>query len=481
MARRQPAGTASSATTMTDTLVDDDDDDKAPASSQRHPDARTLDALVPGLCDGALPFLTLAALWTLWTLVLPLALLLPLSYQYHDDGTVWGVRAAMVAMIVTGVVYLAYQLSPLVFGPHTRYTAPPAHGPLASTTTEPRPAYQITVKRVVAIVNPYGGGGRNRRRWEREALPMFRASNVTVDIHYTNHSNHANELCRTLSLTGYDCLVVVGGDGTFHECVNGLLTRGDKKMLPMALVPGGTGNAFATDLGSLDWKVCVDRVIDGTVCYIDVNHVTTTNKHCRYPLNLYSIEVICWGLVGDVAVQSEARWMRVFGLKRYDLCGVWGILKGFRQRLRIQVYDSYDRERIVVETSNECVTAYINNTQYFAKLLRAAPSAVLDDGKFDLLFLEQASRVEMLSLFTIIGRGSHTQAPSVKYHQASKVRLTPLTRDDDSGGASVGVLNIDGENFPYEGTIQVECLHKRLPILADSSWRGRAVPGLKEV
>ena len=53
----------------------------------------------------------------------------------------------------------------------------------------------------------------------------------------------------TLDLTQHSALVAVGGDGTVHEVVNGMLARGDGMMLPVAVIPNGSGNTVSHTLG----------------------------------------------------------------------------------------------------------------------------------------------------------------------------------------------------------------------------------------
>jgi len=52
-----------------------------------------------------------------------------------------------------------------------------------------------------------------------------------------------------IDLRNYDAMVAVGGDGTLHEVVNGLLQRQDGQKLPIAFVPNGSGNDTCHTLG----------------------------------------------------------------------------------------------------------------------------------------------------------------------------------------------------------------------------------------
>ena len=131
-----------------------------------------------------------------------------------------------------------------------------------------------------------------------------------------------------------------------------------------------------------------------------------------------------------------------------------------------------DGEEDEQQLGGALVTAYITNTQYFGKNLRAAPRALLDDGLFDLLLLPSASRSLLLALFLLLPAGAFTGVTGVRYVQASSVVLRPHRRH--------GVLNVDGENVEYDGPFSIQCKRKLLPLLMDKEWRGRNVPGLKE-
>lgn len=64
-------------------------------------------------------------------------------------------------------------------------------------------------------------------------------------------------------------LVAVGGDGSFHEVVNGMLARPDKKKIPIGLVPNGSGNDTTTSLGVMNVEDALNNIVNAEVTEID--------------------------------------------------------------------------------------------------------------------------------------------------------------------------------------------------------------------
>jgi len=98
--------------------------------------------------------------------------------------------------------------------------------------------------RPLFIVNPAAGGGRGRRAQARiSALPGRNA-----ELAVTRRPGDAEVLATEGAAAGFDPIVAVGGDGTVHEVVNGLLAGGATPPR-LAMVPIGTGNDFARSVG----------------------------------------------------------------------------------------------------------------------------------------------------------------------------------------------------------------------------------------
>lgn len=104
------------------------------------------------------------------------------------------------------------------------------------------------IRRVLMIVNPVAGN--RRRSLLRRVVDRLERAGVEIDLRETAQRGDAERLARELAPQGYDVVVAAGGDGTIGEVVNGL--GGEHRAAavpPLAIVPLGTANVFAAEIG----------------------------------------------------------------------------------------------------------------------------------------------------------------------------------------------------------------------------------------
>jgi diacylglycerol kinase family enzyme len=101
--------------------------------------------------------------------------------------------------------------------------------------------------RALLVVNPRATATTASTR---NVLISALASDLKLDVAETRHRGHATELARQAALDGFELVVVLGGDGTINEVVNGLLADGPGPDVPaLAVVSGGSTNVFPRALG----------------------------------------------------------------------------------------------------------------------------------------------------------------------------------------------------------------------------------------
>jgi diacylglycerol kinase family enzyme len=83
----------------------------------------------------------------------------------------------------------------------------------------------------------------------RDVMVSALRSVLELDVETTTHRGHAGELARRAAADGTEVLVTLGGDGTVHEVVNGLLQEPSRRLPVLATIPGGSANVFARACG----------------------------------------------------------------------------------------------------------------------------------------------------------------------------------------------------------------------------------------
>ncbi|GJJ68488.1 sphingosine kinase [Entomortierella parvispora] len=173
-------------------------------------------------------------------------------------------------------------------------------------------------RRLLLIVNPNGGVGLAKKTSDTVIKPMMRLSGLTFKEQYTEYGKHAVDIAHKVDLDQVDALIVVSGDGVLHEVVNGLLTRPDwerARRLPVGIIPAGSGNAFATSVGTKSPYVATLAAIRGTTAKLDIFSLSQLDRPRIYSMLLFS-----WGMMADADIESDKyRWL---GPLRFDIAGV---------------------------------------------------------------------------------------------------------------------------------------------------------------
>lgn len=99
----------------------------------------------------------------------------------------------------------------------------------------------------------------------------MKENKISYEFFESEYQNHALELAKSvIDLNKYSCITAVGGDGTLHEVINGMLRRQDKIKIPLLLVPNGTGNDLCGSIKIDNIKTALNDLVKGKTMNIDV-------------------------------------------------------------------------------------------------------------------------------------------------------------------------------------------------------------------
>ena len=294
--------------------------------------------------------------------------------------------------------------------------------------------------RVKLIFNPCADRGRSS---DLEAtVQHIIDKHDGADWSTTEYSGHATELAERAAQDGFDVVVAIGGDGTVHEVVNGLMRVPEDQRPLLGSVPIGSGNDFSSNVGAPEEiEAALERVFNGETKTIDIGLVTDGSGRSEYWNNTIGI-----GFDAAVTVYSY-QITRLQGFTMY----LWAVIK------TIILHHHAPRMKIVTdqEEIDEKVLMFVAcNGPREGGGFFVAPDAIFDDGLFHYAMIKNVSRPMMFRLIPEVMNGTHGRFKQVRMGHFRELELKseePVT------------IHLDGEVFAGLDSTVTELQLKVLP------------------
>ena len=291
---------------------------------------------------------------------------------------------------------------------------------------------------MVLICNSRSGRGGVGR-----SLPEVRARleerGLDYEVRYTDGRGHATELAREALGQGFRFLVAVGGDGTIHEVVNGMIA-GDRAVNPdavLGVVAAGTGSDFIKTFG-LPSTIPAHAVahLDGGESFpIDIGKITYV--HDGGPVTRYFANIAEVGL-GAAAVARAEKLPRWLGPMMYFVAFWLAVRKHRTARVTVDLVDRSYEGRM-----NNLVVA---NGQFFGGGMKVAPKAVPTDGLLDVQ-IEHARKKDAIALMPKIYKGQHVPHPDILEAKRARISIEadyplPIEADGEVLGVTPATFEV---------------------------------------
>lgn len=277
------------------------------------------------------------------------------------------------------------------------------------------------------IANPVAGGGAGHAKL-RELLGILKTKKINFETFTTQNPGHATELGAQIKDADFDCLLVLGGDGTISEAAKGFYGA----EIPVATIPCGSGNDLAGTLGiPRDLNKAVDILLKPEFVTIDL---------FRDQGELYAETIGC-GFVADV-VSAVCRLSRIFHGPVAYFAGVLETMSKFKASHYTIKIDDWEWE-------GDASLVIINNTWRVGGGMKMTPDAVIDDGLLDMAILTSTSRLTLLTLLPKVYSGAHVNSPHILIKRGRNFQVRSereLIKTAD--GEIIGTLPIDVNILP---------------------------------
>lgn len=266
----------------------------------------------------------------------------------------------------------------------------------------------------------------------RELAPELKKRRVSFSAHMTEHRRHAEQIAADLTSDGEEhTLVVLGGDGTVNEVVNGIL---DPELVTLGYIPIGSSNDFARGLGiPKDPKKAMETILAGAgVQYIDIGILTRAGRTRKFAVSA--------GIGFDAAVCHEvcvSRWkilLNRLGLGKlsYAVVALHRLTCDKPVKMTVEVPD---RKTL---TFQKTYFAAFMNLQYEGGGFRFCPHARPGDGLLDVIVVHDLPKWKLLALLPTAFPGKHTGFRGITILHCPEVhvktqRVLPLHTDGEPG------------------------------------------------
>ena len=301
------------------------------------------------------------------------------------------------------------------------------------------------MKRVKLIFNPHADRGR---AWDvASSLQAIIAGREEFDWASTEFPGHATALARQAALDGFQVVAALGGDGTVHEVVNGLMSVPTEDRPLLAAVPIGSGNDFCHNVGvPAGHEQAMQLILRGEARPIDVGRITDGSGRTEYWDNTLGI-----GFDATVTIYSY-QITRLQGFVMYLSAVIQTILR------------NHDAPHMHIETDQESIDepmlmVTVCNGPREGGGFQVAPGARPDDGVFNYAMIGKVSRAMMFRLIPEVMNGTHGRFRQVRLGQCRRLQLTserPVTIHTDGevfAGFTSQVTQLNVEILP--GALQV--------------------------
>ncbi|MGH7655582.1 MAG: diacylglycerol/lipid kinase family protein [Gemmatimonadaceae bacterium] len=354
------------------------------------------------------------------------------------------------------------------------------------------------MKRTTACLVVHPRSGKNLTR-VADVVSVLARAGWTTDVVVKESKGQTMELAARAAEAGYDYVIAYGGDGTVNHVVNGVMAFAGRRSAAVGVIPGGTANVWAAEVGIPSDPVRAARVlVESVVRRVDVGHVgvesltldAESSAHDRLAASAPGARrhfLLMAGLGVDATLMSRTpqALKHKIGIAAVALTAV-RLLPGLRT-YRIQIAAGEPPQAIWDGSALQLV---IGNTRLYGKVARMTPDALLDSGELDLSLITARSRFSaLMQVITVLLRRrpahSHTMATRSACFQVSAPASVDLQLDGSTvklkkylNAETRAVLERAGDGVGVTANYRFDAVEGALLIAIPSAYGGALFGGL---
>ncbi len=286
------------------------------------------------------------------------------------------------------------------------------------------------------LVNPASANGSTGRRWPELARRLAGAG-LVGDTLFSERSGHLATLAREAALGGADLLVIVGGDGSVNEVVNGL--AGIDAAPEVAILARGTGWDFVRTFDiPRGVEQAAEVALRGRTVEVDLGRVTFKAWDGSDGVSWFA-NVASAGMSGAIAQRANDTTKALGGKASY----LWATFAVFAGWSATETRISVDGEI----RGGRMFDVVVANGRFFGGGMKMCPEADPADGLFDVLTIGDVTKRDLVQTMPKIYRGTHLPHPKAELLRGTTVTIetdtpVPVELDGEQPGTTPARLDL---------------------------------------
>lgn len=261
------------------------------------------------------------------------------------------------------------------------------------------------------IANPTSGNKKLSKYW-KEIEQLLNEKNIEFSYAFTQYSKHEIELVHTAIQQGYRNIISVGGDGTLHHVVNGIMTQRYVKTsdITVAIIPLGTGNDWIKTYNiPNNIEKSIDLIYKKETILQDIGYLQLDNS------SAYFNNVA--GLGYDGYIVNKLNTLKRFGSIAYLLSGLAGLLLYKRSTFKIEFNNR------TVETN--CLMTLFGICQFSGGGMQFTKDVNSSDGLFDITIAKNLHLFDLIFNIRKLYSGTIVHHKKIETSKTKKITVIP--------------------------------------------------------
>jgi len=267
---------------------------------------------------------------------------------------------------------------------------------------------------VLFIVNKAAGNGKGKKVWRK----LQRHLTIDYQVVFTEYEGHGQKLAQLWAQNTQTkkLFVIVGGDGTIHEVVSGVVHN---EYIVIGVVPAGSGNDFARYFTTFQNAIQIEAYIQGNMSSLSMDAGTIQLGELQHEIFVNNAGVGFDAFVTKYINKSRLKfYLNKIGLGKLSYAAA--VVKGLF---------SFERFDVTIRANNQqwqfkqTWFVAMSNHPYFGGGMKISPCSKPNDEKIELTIVHGISRLKLLLVFITVFFGKHTKFKEITFLQGNAFEI----------------------------------------------------------